>query len=324
MMMGLAFAVGGREGDWSLVVPRSVVDIYGEEAGVELVKQWEKLSMAAEGVFANLALDASSFDIRVLDRSNGTLLKLGRCNVFRNWSIEKLRASFGREHRLETEKGLDVLLTFLNRNAFCTINRPSGKGKFLVIERGLIERMLDHWILGELLARYTLARVFGKTIDELNEEELEIVKVACEAESKAWKGRGRWDFAALGIVIALSGGSRRELVVELLRGMEAELWGRCRVTTPKTLVSKILKEASKEERDLLLLEDLFKFGEGAWITTLGCKRLGLDSKSVFADGGANLSLAVSWRSLTRRYAQDDRPIFIPLSNEISAGNTNLE
>ncbi|GBG79500.1 hypothetical protein CBR_g29647 [Chara braunii] len=232
-----------------------------------------------------------------------------------NASAAAASDDWGRSDRLETEKGLDVLRTFFDRNAFCTIDRPSGKGKFLVVERGLIDKMRDHWILGKLLAGFSLARVFGRTIDELKDEEIQTVKMACEAENKAWKGRGRWDFAALGIVIAVAGGSKRELVVGLLRGMEAELWGKCRATMTKAFVSKALKEASKEERELLLLEGLLKFGESAWITSLGCKRVGLDFKSVFASGGgANLNLAVSWRSVTRRCVQDDCPIFIPLAD----------
>ncbi|GBG80756.1 hypothetical protein CBR_g31311 [Chara braunii] len=313
MMMNLAFAVGGGVGDWSTVVPRPVVDVYGEEVGEVLVRALEKMSVMDKGMSSNLVFDAELSKLRILDRVNGMLLPLERANIFRNWTGEKLRASFEREHRLGSSKGLDVLFEFFNRNAFCVVEKLSSRGRIWVVERGMVERMLDHWILGEPIAGFAVAKKFGKSVDELVEGELVLVKESCEAESKAWKGKGRWEFVAVGLIIAFAGSSRKEVVSGLLKGMKAIEWEGFGILQVIMLIKKTLKEAKKEERETIRMEDLFKFGEGTWITNLGCKRLGKDFNSIFAGGGgANLNFVVSWRSVTERPVPNERPIFIPL------------
>ncbi|GBG66492.1 hypothetical protein CBR_g63074 [Chara braunii] len=248
--MDLTFAAGGREVDWSTVVPRSVVDIDGDEAGETLVKDWEGMTVVENRMVSNLAFDTNFSDCKILDRSKGTLLPFERANVFGSWEKGRLRASFGREHRLNSEEGLEVLFEFFNRNAFCVVEKLSGKGRLWVIEKGMVERMLDHWILGELLAGFTVARAFGRTLDELSKEELRTVKEACTVENEAWKGRGRWEFVALGLIIALAGGTKRQLVTNLLKGLEGIEWEGIGIKEVKECVSATLKEASNEGREL--------------------------------------------------------------------------
>ncbi|GBG69991.1 hypothetical protein CBR_g4819 [Chara braunii] len=325
MMMRLTFAVGGRVGDWTTVVPKTVVDVYGDEAGQALVKEWEEMSVVENGMASNLAFGGGLGNYRILDRANGTLLPIERSDIFRNWGKEKLRASFGREHRLQAEDGLDVLFELFNRNVFCVVDKLSGKRKIWVIEKGVVEKMMDHWILGELLAGFVVARMFGRTIDVLNKDELRIVKEACEAENRAWKGRGRWEFAALGLIIAFTGSSKRELVTNLLKGMGAIEWEGFGIAEVKALIARTLKEASEEDKKTLQIEELFKFGEGAWISSLSHSRLGLDFSSDFAGGGgANLNFAVNWCSVTECRVPNARPIFIPLSPSTEPVVTNQE
>ncbi|GBG67472.1 hypothetical protein CBR_g606 [Chara braunii] len=69
MMMSLAFAVGGG-GDWSTVVPRSSIDVYGDDAGEVLVRALEGMSVVDKGMTSNLVFDSELSNLRILDRLN--------------------------------------------------------------------------------------------------------------------------------------------------------------------------------------------------------------------------------------------------------------